>query len=54
MVHVQNNAAAAYNAPKLTVFGAMSQITAGGASGVTESKFINQGVCGNNLGKKCG
>jgi hypothetical protein len=44
----------AYTAPKLTIFGAMSELTAGGASGATESKFINKGSCGTNLAKKCG
>lgn len=54
MTFVQNQAPVSYSAPKLNVFGSMSQITAGGASGVTESQFTNMGTCGPNLTKKCG
>jgi hypothetical protein len=43
-----------YTAPKVTVFGAMSELTAGGASGVTESRFLKDKTCGTNLNKKCG
>lgn len=43
-----------YEAPKLTVYGDVLEMTAGGTNGNTETRFLNKGLCGNNLNKKCG
>lgn len=44
----------AYAAPQLTVFGAMAELTAGGASGVTENKSGGSGEnCGSVTTKRC-
>ncbi len=43
-----------YNAPKLTNFGGLSVLTAGGSMGATENQFINAMTCGPNPLAKCG
>lgn len=53
MTFAQNTAPISYSAPKLTVFGAMADLTAGGASGLVEGSFAMGNGCGPNTDRMC-